>query len=188
MSLCNRWKPVQKPTTNKKAELGISIPMDTFTTQLLHLRLRDQCGRRSGKTLRAREPGSLLRLCVLVSSEAVPLRSHQHNCINTSWTRTTTIALLKWMGQGEPGRPQSYPENHRHPRNAESGRNHLPQGRAHRLVIQYLKVIPENVHTSDIILTEQITLMYAAVYMYMPIHICIWPQLMRKEAMSLRDS
>lgn len=55
-------------------------------------------------------------------------------------------------------------KNYRQLRDAESRRNSLTQGRAHALGIQYQMVGPENVHTSNIIQTEQ------AIFRNM----CIW--------------
>lgn len=32
-------------------------------------------------------------------SEATPMKSHQHNCLNISWTRTTAINMSEWTGE-----------------------------------------------------------------------------------------
>ena len=59
-----------------------------------------------------------------------------------------------------PMRLQPYTKNYRPLRDAESGRNSLPQGRAHQLVIQYQMVSLENRHTHNIIQAEQGVFMY----------------------------
>lgn len=71
----------------------------------------------------------------------------------------------------EAHRPQLYAKNYRLLRNAESGSNSLPQGRAQELVIKYQIVNPENTHTSNIIQSEQVEFIYLGVNMYM--HMCM---------------
>lgn len=44
-------------------------------------------------------------------------------------------------------------------KDAESGRNGLPHGTAHPLVIQYQMLSPEDVHTSNIIHTDHVLLL-----------------------------
>lgn len=51
--------------------------------------------------------------------------------------------------------PQLYTMNYRQLKNIGHGRNSL-QGRTHRLVIQSQRVSPKNVHTGNIIKTEQV--------------------------------
>ena len=70
------------------------------------------------------------------------------------------------VDRGNPMRPQPYTRNYR---DAESGRNHPPQGRAHQLVIQYQMVSPENIHQGNLTLSEKVALTYLGIYMY--IHI-----------------
>lgn len=45
---------------------------------------------------------------------------------------------------GKPNRSQPYTENYRQLRNPESGRNSVPQERAHPLALQYQTVSPDN--------------------------------------------
>lgn len=46
------------------------------------------------------------------------------------------------------------------------GRETLPRGGAHKLVIQYQTASPENIHISNIIHTVQVVLMYLEIYIY----------------------
>lgn len=57
----------------------------------LHLRLREHWGQvqRDCKSQEIKE--FAVRLCHLIVSEATPTRSHQHDCLNLSWTRATSI-------------------------------------------------------------------------------------------------
>ena len=50
------------------------------------------------------------------------------------------------MGRENIRRPQPSTKNYQQLRNAESGKNSLPQGRTQQLVIQYQMVNPENVY------------------------------------------
>lgn len=45
-------------------------------------------------------------------------------------------------------------------------RETLPQGRAHKLVIQHQTASPENIHIRNIIHTVQVVLMYLGIYIY----------------------
>lgn len=49
---------------------------------------RDHCGRRGREIERARDTGSLLRDCLL---GATRIKSHKHDDLNRSWTRSTNI-------------------------------------------------------------------------------------------------
>lgn len=86
---------------------------------------------------------------------------------------------------------------HKELRNAESGRNSPIQGRAPQLVIPYLLASPENVHTSNIIQTEQVVFIIYTYYMcvyyiILTLHIiCITfvaTTKLKKEAMNLKES
>jgi hypothetical protein len=52
-------------------------------------------------------------------------------------------------------RSHPYTKNYRKLRNAESWRSSLLKRRTHQVVIQHQMVSPENIHTSDILQTEQ---------------------------------
>lgn len=55
-------------------------------------------------------------------------------------------------------RLQSYTKKYRQLVYVENGRNSIPQGKAHQLIVQCQKVSPKNIHTGKIIHTEQVTL------------------------------
>lgn len=72
-------------------------------------------------------------------------------------------------------RTQPYTRNYRKQRDAESKRNSLLQGKAQQLIIQYPVGSPENVHTRNIVRTEQVIFRNTHfVYMYVTvsIHAC----------------
>lgn len=66
------------------------------------------------------------------------------------------------MYEESPRCPQADTVNYSPLRNAESGRNSLPQ-RVPQLVIQYQMVSPENIHTNDFI---QVVFMHLGIYTY----------------------
>lgn len=86
--------------------------------------------------------------CYLGKKKDVVEESHAHHAIlcdcylpHMTWTRMASLVTLMWAGESA----QAF-----HPRalrNAESPRNSLPQGRTHRLVIQYPAVSPGNIRT-----------------------------------------
>jgi hypothetical protein len=60
-----------------------------------------------------------VRLCLLVTSEATLIISHQHGCLNIGCTRPSTIYMLIWM-EVKPIWPQPYTKNYRQLRNVEN--------------------------------------------------------------------
>ena len=62
-------------------------------------------------------------------------------------------------------RPQCGTDNYRQLRNAEHGRNSLPQGGAYQLVIQYQIFIPENTQASYMIQAGQVAFMHSEIDM-----------------------
>lgn len=74
-----------------------------------------------------------LRLYLLEMSEATPIKSHSHDCPNTSLTRMTAINMPKWTGRLQP-----YTKNYRQLRNAESRGNGLP-GRSSSTPVDYAR-------------------------------------------------
>lgn len=64
-------------------------------------------------------------------------------------------------------RLQSYRKNYRQLKNAEDGREVLPQRRAHQIDIQHQMICSENIHTQDIIQAEQILFRRIYVHAYM---------------------
>ena len=64
----------------------------------LHLRLREHFGRVQ-KDCKSQEIKEFaVRLCHLVMSEATPTKSHQHDCLNMSGTRTIEMGRPMWSG------------------------------------------------------------------------------------------
>lgn len=62
----------------------------------MFLKLRDHCGKGT-RNISARRSGNL---CLLVVSEATPIKSHQHYCLNMNrTTRTTIVDKPKWTGE-----------------------------------------------------------------------------------------
>jgi hypothetical protein len=39
-----------------------------------------------------------MSLCLLLTSESTPIKSHQLGCLNMSFTKTVTIDMSKWTG------------------------------------------------------------------------------------------
>lgn len=66
----------------------------------LHLRLREHWGQvqRDCKSQEIKE--FAVRLCHLVVSEATPTRSHQHDCLNLSWTTSIDTPQRTESSQG----------------------------------------------------------------------------------------
>lgn len=87
--------------------------------------------------------GVCMSLRLLVISEATPLNSHQHDCLNIRWTH------VKVVGR-KSVRPQPYTKTYNQLSNAESGRKSFPQRRVYELDIQYQMASSENLHTSNI--------------------------------------
>ena len=93
--LCNRNH--YRHHNQSKCRVMSPAQTDTSIEQFLSSRLIHHCKRGGGKKIvRARRTGELLRM-----SEATPIKSHQHGCPNTSWTRT--IIDIHHMGT-EPSR------------------------------------------------------------------------------------
>lgn len=67
-------------------------------------------------------------------------------------------------------------------RNSDSGRNSLPQGRAHRWVLQYAMINQENIHMSNSIEIPQVIFRNMQVYTHMNIiFIEAWNKISEKE-------
>lgn len=101
-----------------------------------------------------------LRLCFRICQEPNP-QSHQHDCFNMIWTKTTTTDIPKWTGQG----CQPYSKNYRQQQNTENRRHSLLQERTHQLVILHKIVLKTYLSTSKIIYTELIFI-NLGIYMY----------------------
>ena len=68
------------------------------------------------------------------------------------------------MDRSKPVWPQPYTKTHSQLRNAESGRDSLPQERTHGLVVQYQTVSPESTHRSNITQSR----LYLGIFIYTP--------------------
>lgn len=76
-----------------------------------------------------------VRLGLLGTSEATPIKSHKHELSKDSNNVHSKV--------GEPTRPQPYTKNYRSVKNVKSRKSNPPQGRKHKWVIQFQAVIPE---------------------------------------------
>lgn len=92
------FKTLQKTTSNQNPKQLKPSPKGYIYKTLPHLRFRNHYGRWGREMVRARGPESLLWVCLLATSEAACTTSHQHDCLNRSWTRMTPIGLPKWIG------------------------------------------------------------------------------------------
>lgn len=99
--------------------MSSSVPTDTSTKQLPHLRLKCR------KTGRDRWSGSLLYIsCLQRMSEITSLKSLQNDFLSMRWRRTITIDILKWMGKIQEA--SALHKNYRQLK-IHSGRNSLHQ-------------------------------------------------------------
>ena len=69
-----------------------------------------------------------VRVCLLVMSEATPIKSHQHGCLNMSQTRITTKGIPKQAGKTPQASIRH--KNFRPLKDAKSVSNSLPQRRS----------------------------------------------------------
>lgn len=69
---------------------------------------------------------------------SIPTKSHQHGCLNVTWTGMTQIDKLTWKGERLWGRPDPYTTKKGWERKKSSS-----QGRTQKLAIQYQTVSPE---------------------------------------------
>ena len=90
-------------TANQKGRVVDSSPngyiYKTIPTpkaqEIVHKRWKD-C-----KSQKARE--FAVRLYLLVISEATPIKSHQHDCLNMSWTRMAAMHMPNWTEKSPRG-------------------------------------------------------------------------------------
>lgn len=92
-------RPYHKTTMCQNPKNNVSKPSTSanMNTELLHPRLRDHCRRVLGKIVEQEEQEVC---CKTVSprnvKEATPMKSHQHGCLNKTWTVTTTQWRAAW--------------------------------------------------------------------------------------------
>lgn len=91
----HQWNFCFQQTKATTEDLWGQVPMNTFIKYLPYLRLRDHYREGDRKTVRARTSGNLL--CLPGMLEAMHIKSHQCDCLNISWARTT-IDTLMWTG------------------------------------------------------------------------------------------
>ena len=80
--------------------------------------------------------------------------------------------MAKWTGGRE--RPQPERKNQRQLSSAERGRNCLPQGRTHGLVMQFQMASPENIYTSSIYRLHLCIYVYVYVHSYKYINVYMY--------------
>lgn len=129
-TVCNRQRLLQKTTMNQSAELWSPVTVISCTKQIWLLRLREHCLRWKD-IVRASRWGSLLWDFLLVMSQATPINSHQHECLDMSWTRETMKDMHANTDVGKPRMPPPYAKNYKKLWKAKRGRNRLPQWKAH---------------------------------------------------------
>lgn len=115
--LSNRWRPLQKTTTDQKANLWSPVPMDTSTKQLLNVRLRVHC-RRGGGWKDSKRQG-IQEFAVRLSpsdgeATTIALLTCLTNCeLNEDNKKHIKVDMVKSM------KPQLYTKNYRQLENAE---------------------------------------------------------------------
>lgn len=97
ISLCNNWY-YRKLQPTKIQNCGSQQQWIHLQKQPFLLRFREHCAKGCRKILRTRRSGSWhVRLCLLRISEAIPITSYWHDCLNNSWIRTTRTDMQKWL-------------------------------------------------------------------------------------------
>lgn len=71
-------------------------------------------GHKDCKSQRVRIREFALRLCLLVTPEAIPMRSQQHDCPNVSWTRMMPMGRPDWCREAHEA--STLHKNYRQPR------------------------------------------------------------------------
>lgn len=86
---------------------------------LLHLRLREHCGRQRIRKL-------AVRLFLLVKSEATAMNTHKHDCLRMSWRRMTEIGISNYM-EKSPGSLSPIQRTPDNGRKLETGQEVFPK-------------------------------------------------------------
>lgn len=89
-------------TANQNAELQSPVPMETSTKQPPDLRLGEHCKGVWKECLSQRNREFAVRLCLLIMSEIMAIKPHQHGCQNMRPSKTV-INMLKWKRQRAQG-------------------------------------------------------------------------------------
>lgn len=93
----NRWKTLQKSTTNQNTELWSPVQMNT-STKYGTLGKRRWNGHKS-----QRLRGFAVRLRLPVTSKVISIKSHQHDCPSVRGTRMTPMSTPNWAGKTPEG-------------------------------------------------------------------------------------
>lgn len=97
ISLCNNWY-YRKLQPNKIQNCGAHWQWIHLQKQPFLLRFRDHCAKRKQKDYKNKMIWKLtVRLYLLEISEAIPITSCWHDCLNKSWIRATIIDMQKWL-------------------------------------------------------------------------------------------
>ena len=94
-----------------------------------------------------------VKLCLLIMSEIMPIKSHQHGCLSMNWTRKRTTDKLVWVKVYEDSTLHKEQET---TKNAQSRRNSILQTKVYKLVIQCQMVSPEDIHKKNITQMKQL--------------------------------
>lgn len=111
------------------------------------------------------------------------INSHQNDYPDVNWTRMTKEHSKANVGKAT--RYQLCTKTHRQQKRAKS-RSDLPQGKAHWMVFQGQTVSPDNIHTCNIIWTEQPVFRKIDVYTFTAYMHAV--EISKKEAMNLKQS
>lgn len=140
-------------------KLQNQVPRDTIIyNTLLYLKLRQSCGRWLGGCRSQRVRDSVVWLCLLLTSEATPIKPYQQDCPNLSeLNREDNNKHAKLQGEN----PTIL---------SSTQRTTGPlQGKVHPLVIQCLSALKTHIQTTLYVLNR----LYLGVYTYIHIHIHI---------------
>lgn len=110
-----------------------------------------------------------MKLCLLVTSEAIPVNSYQFDYPNVS--KDDTNEHTKVRGICHDG--STLDKNSRKQWKVVIGKDGHPKRKAYQLILQCHMVSYENIYTSKILWTQHL---YLAIYMYIEIHICVQKQ------------
>ena len=128
---------------------------------LLHLRLRKQCGREESKYCKGQRIRQFaVKLWLLITSETILIKSHQHNHPSMSWARMTPESMPKWVRKISWG--LNLPQRTIGIWGMLQVEGWSSQGRAHQMVVHCQMVCSENMPTSAYGLSR----LYSGTYVY----------------------
>lgn len=167
LALCYRTS-TEKGQLEENLEHGMRHPEQQMASKVQQVapstngkdNYRSSLGTIKARGSRVRD--SAVRLCLLATTETIPIKSHQYDCPKMSWTRRTPTNMPNWTRKT----PQGF-----NPIQKTTG-NCIKPGvgemalRAHQLAVHNQMDSPENY----IIWTQ---LVYLGLYMYVQIHKCM---------------